>query len=176
MMGFSPSLNPRLMKHKEGDEYTSPYPPAQLEYALSSYIPMGVTAENLARQYQISRQAQDAFALRSHQKAVAAIDSGHFQREIVPVTLPDGRVMELDEGPRAANTSEKLATLEPAFSKHNGTVTAGNSSPLNDAAAAAVLMSAEKARDLGIQPLAKVVSMAVAACGPISWALVLCQL
>ena len=87
MMGFSPSLNPRLMKHKEGEEYASPYPPAQLEYALSSYIPMGVTAENLARQYQISRQAQDAFALRSHQKAVAAIDSGHFQREIVPVTL-----------------------------------------------------------------------------------------
>ena len=93
-------------------------------------------------------------------------DSGHFQREIVPVTLPDGRVMEIDEGPRRETSLEKLATLEPAFSKHNGTVTAGNSSPLNDAAAAAVLMSAEKARDLGIKPLARVVSMAVAGVRP----------
>jgi acetyl-CoA acetyltransferase family protein len=166
MMGFSPSLNPRLMKHKEGEDYTSAYPPAEQEYALSSYIPMGVTAENLARTYQISRQAQDAFALRSHQKAIAAIDSGFFSREIVPVPLPDGRLMETDEGPRRDTTLEKLATLEPAFSKKNGTVTAGNSSPLNDAAAAAVLMSAEKARELGIQPLARVVSMAVAGVRP----------
>jgi len=166
MMGFSPSLNPRLLKHKEGEEYTSPYPPAELEYALSSYIPMGITAENLAREYQISRQEQDAFALRSHQKAVAAIDSGHFKREIVPVPLPDGSLMEIDEGPRRDSSLEKLATLEPAFSKKNGTVTAGNSSPLNDGAAATVLMSAEKARELGIQPLAKVISMAVAGVRP----------
>lgn len=166
MMGFSPSLNPRLMKHKEGEEYTSPYPLAEQEYALFSYIPMGITAENLAREYQISRQAQDAFALRSHQKAVAAIDSGHFKREIVPVPLPDGSLMEIDEGPRRNSSLEKLATLEPAFSKKNGTVTAGNSSPLNDGAAAAVLMSAEKARELGIQPLAKVISMAVAGVRP----------
>jgi acetyl-CoA acyltransferase len=166
MMGFSPSLNPRLMKHKEGEEYTSPYPPAEQEYAIYSYIPMGITAENLAREYQISRQAQDAFALRSHQKAVAAIDSGHFKREIVPVPLPDGSLMEIDEGPRRDSSLEKLATLEPAFSKKNGTVTAGNSSPLNDGAAAAVLMSAEKARELGIQPLAKVISMAVAGVRP----------
>jgi len=166
MMGFSPSLNPRLLKHKEGEEYTSPYPPAELEYALSSYIPMGITAENLAREYQISRQEQDAFALRSHQKAVGAIDSGHFKREIVPVTLPDGSLMEIDEGPRRDSSLEKLATLEPAFSKKNGTVTAGNSSPLNDGAAATVLMSAEKARELGIQPLAKVISMAVAGVRP----------
>jgi len=166
MMGFSPSLNPRLLKHKEGEEYTSPYPPAELEYALSSYIPMGITAENLAREYQISRQEQDAFALRSHQKAVAAIDSGHFKREIVPVPLPDGSLMEIDEGPRRDSSLEKLATLEPAFSKKNGTVTAGNSSPLNDGAAATVLMSAEKARELGIEPLAKVISMAVAGVRP----------
>jgi acetyl-CoA acyltransferase len=137
-----------------------------LEYALSSYIPMGVTAENLAREYHISRQAQDAFALRSHQKAVAAIESGHFTREIVPVLLPDGSVMQIDEGPRRDSSLEKLATLEPAFSKKNGTVTAGNSSPLNDGAAAAVLMSAEKARELGIQPLARVISMAVAGVRP----------
>jgi acetyl-CoA acetyltransferase family protein len=165
MMGFSPSLNPRLMKHKEGEEYTSPYPPAE-GYALYSYIPMGITAENLARDYHISREAQDAFALRSHQKAVAATDSGFFKREIVPVTLPDGNVMQIDEGPRRDTTLEKLATLEPVFNKQNGTVTAGNSSPLNDGAAAAVLMSAEKARELGIKPLAKIVSMAVAGVRP----------
>ena len=165
MMGFSPSLNPRLMKHKEGEAYTSAYPPAE-GYALYSYIPMGITAENLARDYHISRQAQDAFALRSHQKAVAAIDSGFFQREIVPVTLPDGSVMQIDEGPRRDTTLERLASLEPAFNKQNGTVTAGNSSPLNDGAAAAVLMSAEKARELGITPLAKIISMGVAGVRP----------
>ena len=166
MMGFSPSLNPRLMKHKEGEAYTSPYPPAEQEYALYSYIPMGLTAENLARDYHISREAQDAFALRSHQKAVAAIDSGFFTREIVPVRLPDGTLMQIDEGPRRDTTLERLASLEPAFNKKTGTVTAGNSSPLNDGAAAAVLMSAEKARELGIQPLAKIVSMAVAGVRP----------
>jgi acetyl-CoA acetyltransferase family protein len=166
MMGFHLSLNPRLMKQKEGEAYTSPYPPAELAYAYASYMPMGVTAENLARAYQISREAQDAFALRSHQRAVAAIDSGHFTREIAPVPLPDGSLMQIDEGPRRDTSLAKLATLEPAFAKQNGTVTAGNSSPLNDAAAAAVLMSAERARDLGIQPLARVVSMAVAGVRP----------
>ncbi len=166
MMGFSPSLNPRLMKHKEGEEYTSPYPPAALEYALYSYIPMGITAENLAREYHISREEQDAFALRSHQKAVAATDSGIFKREIFPVPLPNGSLMEIDEGPRRDTSLERLATLEPAFNKKNGTVTAGNSSPLNDGAAASVLMSAEKARELGIQPLARVITMAVAGVRP----------
>jgi acetyl-CoA acetyltransferase len=105
------------MKHKEGEEYTSPYPPAEQEYALYSYIPMGITAENLARDYHISREAQDAFALRSHQKAVAATDSGFFKREIIPVTLPDGNVMQIDEGPRRDTSLEKLATLEPDFNK-----------------------------------------------------------
>src|SRR5437660_6837134 len=152
MGGFNPSYNPRLVKPREEDASSGPYQPLELEYGYSSYIPMGITAENLAREYHISREAQDAFALRSHQKAVAAIDNGHFKREIVPVSLPNGSVMETDEGPRRETTLEKLATLEPAFSKHNGTVTAGNSSPLNDGAAAAVLMSAEKARELGIQP------------------------
>jgi acetyl-CoA acetyltransferase family protein len=166
MMGFSPSFNPRLMKQKEGEDYTSPYPPAELEYAHFSYIPMGITAENLAREYHISRQAQDAFALRSHQRAIAVTDSGIFKREIVPVVLPDGSLMEIDEGPRRDTTLERLASLEPAFSKKGGTVTAGNSSPLNDGAAAAVLMSAEKARELGIQPLARVISMAVAGVRP----------
>ncbi len=165
MGGFNPSFNPRLMPPREGEKVSSPYPPCELEYGFSSYIPMGMTAENLAREYHISREAQDAFALRSHQKAIAATDSGIFRREIVPVTLPDGRVMEIDEGPRRDTSAEKLAALEPAFIK-GGTVTAGNSSPLNDGASATVLMSAEKARELGIQPLARVVSMSVAGVRP----------
>src|SRR2546429_1865670 len=163
MGGFNPSFNPRLFK--QGEKTASPYPAPELEYAYSSYIPMGITAENLAREYHISREAQDAFSLRSHQRAIAATDSGTFKREIAPVPLPDGSLMEIDEGPRRDTSLEKLASLEPAFIK-GGTVTAGNSSPLNDGAAAAVLMSAEKARDLGITPLAKVHTMAVAGVRP----------
>ena len=172
MGGFNPSFNPRLMQPREGEKTSSPprfkdsgYPPCELEYGYSSYIPMGMTAENLARQYNISREAQDAFALRSHQRAIAATDSGIFRREIVPVTLPNGKVMEIDEGPRRDTSLEKLASLEPAFIK-GGTVTAGNSSPLNDGASAAVLMSAEKARELGITPLARVITMAVSGVRP----------
>ena len=165
MGGFNPSFNPRLMQPREGEKISSPYPPSELEYGYSSYIPMGITAENLAREYNISREAQDAFALRSHQRALAATANGVFKREIVPVPLPDGGLMEIDEGPRRDTSLEKLASLEPAFIK-GGTVTAGNSSPLNDGAAAAVLMSAEKARDLGITPLAKVHTMAVAGVRP----------
>ena len=165
MGGFNPSFNPRLMRTREGEKLSSPYPPCELEYGLSSYIPMGMTAENLAREHHVSREEQDTFALRSHQRALAAIDAGIFKREIVPVTLPDGRVMETDEGPRRDTSLERLAALEPAFLK-GGTVTAGNSSPLNDGASAAVLMSAEKARELGIQPLARVVTMAVAGVRP----------
>src|SRR5215471_10333047 len=163
--GFNPSFNPRLVKPREGEKIDSPYPPSELEYGYSSYIPMGITAENLAREYSISREDQDAFALRSHQRAIAATDNGVFRREIVPVPLPNGGLMEIDEGPRRDTSLEKLASLEPAFIK-GGTVTAGNSSPLNDGAAAAVLMSAEKARDLGIVPLARVHTMAVAGVDP----------
>lgn len=166
MGGFNPSFNPRLVKpYNDEDRTTSAYPPCELEYAYSSYIPMGMTAENLAREYSISREAQDAFALRSHQRAIAATDNGTFKREIVPVPLPDGRTMEIDEGPRRDTSLEKLATLEPAFIK-GGSVTAGNSSPLNDGAAAVVLMAAQKARDLGITPLARVRTMAVAGVRP----------
>ena len=165
MGGFNPSFNPRLIKTDGDEQANSLYPPCELEYAYSSYIPMGMTAENLVRKYQIGREAQDAFALRSHQRALAAIDNGIFKREIVPVPLPDGRVMEVDEGPRRDTSLERLASLEPAFIK-GGTVTAGNSSPLNDGASAVVLMSAERARDLGITPLAKVHSMAVAGVDP----------
>jgi acetyl-CoA acetyltransferase family protein len=163
MGGFNPSFNPRLVQPRPGED--APYPPLELEYGYASYIPMGLTAENLAREYHISREAQDAFALRSHQRALAATDDGTFRREIVPVPLPNGTLMEVDEGPRRDTSLERLASLEPAFIK-GGSVTAGNSSPLNDGAAAAVLMSAQKARDLGITPLARVVSMAVAGVRP----------
>ena len=165
MGGFNPSFNPRLVKPREGEKVDSPYPPIELEYGYWSYIPMGLTAENLAREYNIGRVEQDAFALRSHRHAIAATESGVFAREIVPVPLPNGGLMEIDEGPRRDTSMEKLAALEPAFTK-GGTVTAGNSSPLNDGAAAVVLMSAEKARDLGITPLAKVLTMAVAGVRP----------
>ena len=165
MGGFNPSFNPRLTQPRDGEKSSSPYPPLELEYGYASYIPMGITAENLAREYNISREAQDAFALRSHQRALAATDNGVFKREIVPVPLPDGTLMQIDEGPRRDTSLERLASLEPAFIK-GGTVTAGNSSPLNDGAAATVLMSAEAARDLGITPLARVRSMAVAGVRP----------
>src|SRR5579871_431476 len=165
MGGFNPSFNPRLMKPRDGEEAKMPYPPCELEYGYSSYIPMGMTAENLAREYHISREAQDAFALRSHRRAIAATDNGIFKREIVPVPLPNGSQMEIDEGPRRDTSLEKLASLEPAFIK-GGSVTAGNSSPLNDGASAVVLMSAERARNLGITPLARVLTMAVAGVRP----------
>jgi len=166
MGGFNPSMNPRLVPTREGATYSSPYPPCELEYGLASYIPMGMTAENLAREYSISREEQDAFALQSHQRALAAIDQGIFKREIVPVTLPNGTVMDTDEGPRRDTSLERLASLEPAFIKKGGSVTAGNSSPLNDGASAVVVMSAEKAKELGIKPLARVVTMAVAGVRP----------
>lgn len=165
MGGFNPSFNPRLLPVRAGESYQAPYPPCELEYGLASYIPMGMTAENLAREHQISRQEQDAFALRSHQRAIAAIDQQVFAREIVPVPLPDGRVLVTDEGPRRDTSLERLASLEPAFLT-GGSVTAGNSSPLNDGAAAVVLMSAARARELGITPLARVVAMAVAGVRP----------
>ncbi len=161
MGGFNPSFNPRLVEPKEGAKPTE----GELEYGYSSYIPMGMTAENLARQFDISRKEQDEFALRSHKKALAAIDNGTFKREIVPVPLPNGKLMDTDEGPRRDTTLERLATLEPAFIK-GGTVTAGNSSPLNDGAAAVVIMSADKAREQGITPLARIRTMAVAGVRP----------
>jgi acetyl-CoA acetyltransferase family protein len=169
MGGFNPSYNPRLVR--PGDEESirklqqSPYPPCEFEYGYSSYIPMGLTAENVARDYKISREAQDAFALRSHQRAIAATDSGIFKREIVPVPLPSGGTVDTDEAPRRDTSAERLASLEPAFIK-GGTVTAGNSSPLNDGAAAVIVMSAEKARELHITPLARVRTMAVAGVRP----------
>jgi len=116
----------------------------------------GVTAENVANTYHVSREEQDAFALESHRRAVAAIEAGVFKDEILPVELKDRKgnvtVFDTDEGPRKGLTIEKLAKLRPCFVK-DGTVTAGNSSSLNDGAAAVVVMSKEKAEELGVKPL-----------------------
>jgi acetyl-CoA C-acetyltransferase len=125
----------------------------------NAYIAMGLTAENVAEQYGVSREDQDRYAQRSQERAVAAQEAGVFDREIVPVTLADGTVVSKDDGPRPSSTYEKLASLEPAF-KEGGTVTAGNSCPLNDGAAAALIMSAEKAAELGLKPRARVITAA----------------
>jgi acetyl-CoA acyltransferase len=169
MGGNKVAPNPWLMDH---------YPDA--------YISMGLTAENLAKKYGISREQADEFSLSSHQKALAAIAAGKFKDEIVPVevsytlveeganggsngTHPKTKTVKLtfdtDEGPRADTSMEALAKLKPAFQAH-GVVTAGNSSQMSDGAAAAVVMSAEKARLLGLKPLARFVAFATAGCPP----------
>ena len=123
---------------------------------------MGVTAENIAKKWNLTREEQDAFAASSQQKAEKAIKEGRFKDEIVPVVIPqrkgEPKVFDTDEFPRFGTTAASLGKLRPAFSKDNGTVTAGNSSGINDGAAAFVIMSAEKAAELGIKPLAKIVS------------------
>jgi acetyl-CoA C-acetyltransferase len=129
------------------------------------YIAMGQTAENVAGMLGITRQQQDEFGVRSQNLAEKAIADGFWQREIVPVTLPDGTVVEKDDGPRAGTTLEKVATLQPAF-RPDGTVTAANCCPLNDGAAAVIVMSDTKAAELGITPLARIVSSGVSALSP----------
>jgi acetyl-CoA acetyltransferase family protein len=129
---------------------------------------MGETAENLVDRYAITRDEQDAFALESHHRAVAAQQAGHFDAELAPVELPTKRgvtIVDRDEGPRADTSLEKLATLAPAFRK-GGSVTAGNSSSLNDGAAALVLMSARAAEAAGAAPLARYVASAAAGVSP----------
>ena len=164
MGGNKVAPNPWLMDH---------YPDA--------YIGMGITAENLARKYSITRQQSDEFSLASHQKALAAIAAGKFADEIVPVEVRttvvsngDGRtaraktataVFATDEGPRADTSLEALGKLKPAFHAH-GTVTAGNSSQMSDGAAASVIMSADRARELGAKPLARFVAYATAGAPP----------
>jgi acetyl-CoA acyltransferase len=160
MGGYHFAPNPYLMEH---------YPDA--------YLNMGLTAENLAQKYHLPRQQQDEFALRSHQRALAAIAEGKFKEEIVPLEVvevnlngkdkPQRRKIrfDTDEGPRAGTSLEALAKLKPAFHAH-GTVTAGNASQMSDGAAAAVVLSTEKAKALGLKPLARFVSFAVAGCLP----------
>src|SRR5512137_1571683 len=132
---------------------------------------MGETAENIAQMKpHITRQMQDEFSVRSHQRAIAAIDSGKFAQEIVPVTIPqrkgDPKIMDTDERPRRDTSLESLARLKPSFRKEGGTVTAGNSSGLNDGAAALLVMSEEKAQTLGLKPLACILSSAAAGVPP----------
>jgi acetyl-CoA C-acetyltransferase len=129
------------------------------------YVPMGVTAENVAERCQVSREAQDEWAMLSQNRAVEARESGHFDREIVPVTTPDGTEVARDDGPRPGTTMERLAELEPAF-RPGGTVTAGNACPLNDGAAAVLVMSEARARDLGLAPRARIVASWVSAVRP----------
>ncbi len=143
------------------------------------YIPMGMTAENVAERCSVSREAQDEWALVSQTRAVAAVESGHFDREIVPVGVPahtetdkEGNEVEVpetvvskDDGPRPGTTMDKLAALPPVF-KENGTVTAGNACPLNDGAAALLVMNEEKATSLGLQPRARIIASTVAAIRP----------
>jgi acetyl-CoA C-acetyltransferase len=147
--------------------------------AYNVYIPMGLTAENVAERCNVSREAQDEWAVTSQARAVAAVESGHFEKEIVPVAVPahtdtdkEGNEVQVpealvseDDGPRAGTTMEKLGALKPAF-RENGTVTAGNSCPLNDGAAALLIMSQEKAEGLGMKPRARIIASSVAAIRP----------
>ena len=162
MGGHKPAPNPHLM---------DTYPDA--------YLSMGLTAERLSRKYGIDREAQDCFACESHRKALAAIQAGRFREEIVPLEVsftepgPPGQgrpvtrtaTFAVDEGPRADTSMEALAKLKPAFHAH-GTVTAGNSSQMSDGAAGAVVMSAERARALGLKPLARFLAFATAGVPP----------
>jgi 3-oxoadipyl-CoA thiolase len=143
-----------------------PHPKMEENYGIEA---MGETAENIRETNPISRQDQDAFALRSHQLAIAAIDSGKFAEEIVPVSIPqrkgDPVIVGTDERPRRDTNMESLSRLRPAFRK-DGTVTAGNASGLNDGAATVLIMSAEKAVELGLKPMARVVASAAAGVAP----------
>ena len=129
------------------------------------YIAMGQTAENVALFTGISREDQDRWGVRSQNRAEEAINSGFFAREISPVTLPDGTKVSSDDGPRAGTTYEKISQLKPVF-RPNGTITAGNACPLNDGAAAVVIMSDTKAKELGLTPLARIVSTGVSGLSP----------
>src|SRR5699024_10032201 len=141
------------------------------------YINMGLTAENVAKKYGISREDQDAFAYRSHQKAIKAWDEGYFDDQIVPVKVKEKKVtaggeieeneflFDTDEGTRRDTSEEVLAKLRPVF-KQGGTVTAGNSSQMNDAAAGVIVMSRRKADELGLQPIARYHGFSVAGVAP----------
>jgi acetyl-CoA acyltransferase len=151
--------------------------PYLIEHYPDSYLSMGLTAENVARKYHITRERQDQFALRSHQRALAAIAEGRFKQEVVPLEVAEVNLngkdkpqtskirFETDEGPRADTSLEALAKLKPAFHAQ-GTVTAGNASQMSDGAAAALVMSREEAKALGVEPLARFVSFATAGCLP----------
>jgi acetyl-CoA acyltransferase len=151
--------------------------PSLMETYPDFYLNMGLATENVARKYEVSREEQDAFALRSHQRAIAALDADKFKDETVALTVSveelDAKgkkqrreiTFDRDEGPRRESTAEALAKLRPAFHV-KGTITAGNSSQMSDGAAAAIVMSAERAKELGAKPLARLVAYATAGCPP----------
>jgi len=147
------------------DTYNSKLVPGNTEEYPDVYIAMGQTAENVRIREKISREEMDRFALQSQQRAVQSQDNGFFEREIVPVPLPNGQTFTKDDGPRRNTSLEALAALEAAF-RPGGEVTAGNSCPLNDGAAAVVVMSDRRAKELGIKPIARVVSTGLSALEP----------
>lgn len=149
----SEDLNPRFTDNTSDD------------FINNVYIPMGNTAENVAEKYGVTRERMDEFAKRSQDRAVEAQKNGFFDREITPIDVPDGRTISADDGPRPNTTVEKLATL-PAVFKPEGSVTAGNSCPLNDGAAAVLVMSEERAAELGLEPLARIVASSVVGVEP----------
>ena len=140
-------------------------PEADGEVLGAVFTPMGITAENVAARYGVTREESDRFAQRSQERAVAAARSGFSAREILPVERPDGGTMTADDSPRANSTLEKLAALDPVF-REDGVVTAGNSCPLNDGAAAALVMDEGHARALGLRPRARILASAVSAVDP----------
>ena len=168
--GWPGAMNPMFAEAAErsnqaatgGDEWHDPREDGNLP---DIYIAMGQTAENVALYTGISREDQDHWGVRSQNRAEEAINSGFFEREISPVTLPDGTVVSKDDGPRAGTTYEKISQLKPVF-RPNGTITAGNACPLNDGAAAVVIVSDDKARQLGLTPLARIVATGVSGLSP----------
>jgi acetyl-CoA C-acetyltransferase len=146
------SFNPRLV-------------PGNAEEYPDIYIAMGQTAENVAEREKITRAEMDKYALQSQQRAVKSQDDGFFEREIIPVPLPNGQTFTKDDGPRRSTSLEALGALEPAF-RPGGSVTAGNSCPLNDGAAAVVVMSERKAKELGLKPIARIVSTGLSSLEP----------
>ena len=130
------------------------------------FIPMGMTAENVAEQFNVPRDRMDEFAQRSQERAVDAQKSGFFDREIIPFTKEDGTTVDRDDGPRPDSTLEKLQSLKPVFKPEGGKVTAGNSCPLNDGAAALIVMSEDKANALGIKPIARIIASGVSGLDP----------
>jgi acetyl-CoA C-acetyltransferase len=169
--GLPDTMNPRFAgaqarTAKRGEGGTEAWhDPREDDEVPDVYVAMGQTAENVAELHGISRAEQDEFGVRSQNRAEEAIKNGFFEREITPVELPDGTVVAKDDGPRAGTTLEKVARLEPSF-RPDGTVTAANCCPLNDGAAAVVVMSDTKAAELGLTPLARIVSSGVSALSP----------
>jgi acetyl-CoA C-acetyltransferase len=159
---FADAQQRTARRAEEGGEWHDPREDGELPDA---YIAMGQTAENVASLTGTGRRRQDEYAALSQNRAEAAIAAGVFEREITPVTTPDGRTVSRDDGPRAGVTVDTLATLQPVFRK-DGTVTAGNACPLNDGAAAVVVVSDTLAAELGLTPLARIVSTGVSALSP----------